>query len=83
MDRPWTSADAIQAEGRINRTTQMQPTTSIWLQNTVIDRKIDNLLLLKEKNINEILIGDRIGLDYESIDLRTQARDIIHEIFQM
>lgn len=81
LDRPWTSGDAEQAEGRAHRIGQNKNVTSIWLQNTIVDSQIDHLLLMKQRNINEVLLGTRDSFEYEVVDLRGEAKEIVRNIF--
>ena len=81
VDRPWTPGEAEQAEARAHRIGQKKNVTSIWLQNDHIDMQIDELLIRKKKNIQEVLTGSRDSFEYGVVDLRGQAKEFLDEIF--
>ena len=80
VDRPWTSGDAIQAEDRCHRIGTTETVNAIWIQNFNVDRKIDNILIEKQKNINEIMTGKRDTLEFND-NISSQAEEILSEIF--
>lgn len=57
MDRSWSPMDAIQMEGRAHRIGQKNEVTVYWLQDTVIDKRIDTLLVKKFGEIARVLTG--------------------------
>lgn len=59
VDRPWTSADALQAEDRCWRLGQQNAVFTTWLQLGDIDKAIDSLLLSKQERIELVLKGKR------------------------
>jgi SNF2 family DNA or RNA helicase len=58
VDRPWTPGDAVQIEDRLFRIGQKNAVTSIWIQHG-IDSHVDGILQEKEKNITQVLEGER------------------------
>lgn len=81
VDRPWTSCDAVQAEDRLHRIGTTENVTAIWIQNFRIDKHIDEILIEKQKNINEIITGKRDTLEF-SDNISSQAEQILAEIFK-
>jgi len=43
--------------------------------------QIDELLIRKKKNIQEVLTGSRDSFEYGVVDLRGQAKEFLDEIF--
>ena len=80
MDRPWTPADAQQAEGRIDRIGQKNMTTSYWLQDQMIDPKIDSILAAKQKRIEQVMHGQRKTMRGTG-DIRQVARELLAYAF--
>lgn len=58
-DRPWTPADAEQAESRVHRYGQKQAVQSIWIQYGQVDVEIDDMLEDKAERIQLVLAGER------------------------
>jgi len=83
VDRPWTPGDAMQAEDRCHRIGSKNTVFATWIQANSTDQKIDALLLRKQKNISEILTGDRekLQLDFDK-DLRTNMDEVFDSIFE-
>lgn len=78
VDRPWTPADAFQAECRGYRIGQTEPFNSYWLQATKTDLFIDRLLEEKDTN-NKLMLGESVftaGLPFQ-----TMAKQVSKEIF--
>lgn len=80
VDRPWTSCDALQAEDRCHRIGTTENVTALWIQNFNVDRMIDNILIEKQKNINEIMTGKRDTLEFND-NVSSQAEEILANIF--
>lgn len=59
IDRPWTPGDVEQSEARIDRIGQTSAITSIWLQYSEVDEKVDTLLTKKQERIDLVLTGKR------------------------
>jgi SNF2 family DNA or RNA helicase len=59
QDRPWTPADADQAESRLHRFGQTGSVQSIWVQYGETDADIDAMLQSKERRIELVLNGER------------------------
>lgn len=58
-DRPWTPAEADQAESRLHRFGQTGSVQSIWVQYGATDADIDAMLQSKERRIELVLNGER------------------------
>lgn len=59
VDRPWRPGDAEQCEARAHRISQKSAVTSIWLQWSEIDFKVDEILEQKQERIDLVLQGKR------------------------
>lgn len=57
VDRPWKPGAAIQAEDRLHRIGQASTVNSIWLQCGKMDQKVDQALITKSENIDQVLEG--------------------------
>ncbi len=80
-DRPWTPGEAIQAEDRVHRIGTPSPVTAIWIQQHRIDEAIDSILLEKQLNVTEVLLGRRDTIEFgETIE--AQAEAILSAIFE-
>ncbi len=64
LDRPWTPGDAVQIEDRVHRIGQAGMVNAYWLQYGAADTKVDNVLMQKQENIEEVLHGQRNGLAF-------------------
>lgn len=80
IDRPWSSAEAIQGEDRCHRIGTINPVTVVWVQNFSVDKHIDNILIEKQKNISEIMTGKRDTLEFTD-NISSQAEAILADIF--
>lgn len=82
VDRPWTPGGAFQAEDRTHRIGSKDTVFAIWIQANQTDQKIDDLLLKKQRNISEILTGNREKLQLEfDQDLRSNLDEVFDSIF--
>lgn len=66
LDRPWTPGAATQREARAHRIGQTGTVNAYWLQFGQVDEYVDNVLLEKHQNIEEILHGQRNALPVRS-----------------
>lgn len=61
VDRPWTMADAEQAEDRAHRAGQFNPVTAIWPRMFSIDAEVDRCLLSKGEMQSRLVDGKGLG----------------------
>lgn len=66
VDRPWTPGDAEQEEKRAHRIGQPNAVLATWLQTGTVDATIDNILLQKKENSENVLTGERSTLAFAS-----------------
>jgi SNF2 family DNA or RNA helicase len=60
-DRPWTLADAEQAEDRAHRSGQFNPVTAIWPRMFSIDEEVDRCILAKGELASRLIDGKGLG----------------------
>jgi hypothetical protein len=77
VDRPWTPGDAAQVEDRCHRIGQTGTVNAGWLQYGTVDTTVDNLLVSKSENVEEVLAGERKGLSFSQTDLAGAVVDAL------
>ncbi len=80
VDRPWAPGEALQSEDRVHRIGTVNPVMSIWIQQHQVDKKIDALLLEKQKNVSEVMLGTRDTIEFNDT-IEGQAEAILADIF--
>jgi len=58
VDRPWTLADAEQAEDRAHRAGQFNPVTAIWPRMFSVDEEVDRCVLAKGALAGRLIDGE-------------------------
>lgn len=80
VDRPWSPGEALQSEDRVHRIGTIYPVTAIWIQQHQVDKRIDDLILEKQKNVNEVILGIRDTIEFNDT-IEGHAEEILGSIF--